>query len=83
VRLTSKRQATFPVRVCQALDVRPGDELALEQGRDADGSTVWRLKPVAPRARPWMGRLRRYAAGKSHAMETVRASIARARQLSE
>ena len=34
VRITSKRQVTFPARVLDAMGVRPGDQLELEEGRD-------------------------------------------------
>ena len=44
LRMTSKRQATFPRSVCEALGVGPGDELALE-ARVLDGETVWILRP--------------------------------------
>ena len=34
VKITSKRQVTFPARVLDALGVGPGDQLQLEQGPD-------------------------------------------------
>ena len=34
VKITSKRQVTFPARVLQALGVGPGDQLELEEGPD-------------------------------------------------
>ena len=34
VKITSKRQVTFPARVLDAIGVRPGDQLELEQGSD-------------------------------------------------
>ena len=34
VRITSKRQVTFPARVLDALGVGPGDQLELEEGPD-------------------------------------------------
>ena len=34
VKLTSKRQVTFPARVLDALGVGPGDQLELEEGPD-------------------------------------------------
>ncbi len=34
VKITSKRQVTFPARVLDALGVRPGDQLELEEGPD-------------------------------------------------
>ena len=34
VRVTSKRQVTFPARVLDALGVRPGDRIELQEGPD-------------------------------------------------
>ncbi len=34
VKITSKRQVTFPARVLEALGVGPGDKLELEEGPD-------------------------------------------------
>ena len=34
LRITSKRQVTFPARVLDALGVGPGDQLELEEGPD-------------------------------------------------
>ena len=34
VKITSKRQVTFPARVLEALGVGPGDRLELEEGPD-------------------------------------------------
>lgn len=34
IKITSKRQVTFPARVLDALGVGPGDRLSLEQGPD-------------------------------------------------
>ena len=34
VRITSKRQVTFPARVLEAMGVEPGDRLELEEGPD-------------------------------------------------
>jgi len=44
LRMTAKRQATFPRSVCEALGVGPGDDLELE-ARVLDGETVWILRP--------------------------------------
>ena len=35
VKITSKRQVTFPARVLDALGVGPGDQLELEEGADS------------------------------------------------
>ena len=34
VKITAKRQVTFPARVLEALGVKPGDRLELEKGPD-------------------------------------------------
>ena len=34
VKITSKRQVTFPARVLDAMGVGPGDQLELEEGSD-------------------------------------------------
>ena len=34
IRVTSKRQVTFPARVLDALGVRPGDRIELREGPD-------------------------------------------------
>ena len=78
IKLTSKRQATFPAGLCRELGVKPGDELKLER-RAIDGHDAWFLsRPVANPA-PWFGSLRAYAKGKTHDMESIRACIARRR----
>lgn len=78
IKLTSKRQATLPARLCRELGVKPGDELALER-RSVDGHDAWLLSRPQADPAPWFGCLRAYAAGKSHDMESIRANIARRR----
>ena len=34
VKITSKRQVTFPVRVLDAMGVKPGDHLEIQEGPD-------------------------------------------------
>ena len=56
VRITSKRQVTFPARVLEALGVVPGDRLRLEEGPDG-----FLLKPQhidLARLAPLRGKLR-------------------------
>lgn len=75
IRLTSKRQATFPAEVCEGLGIEPGDELELIP-RVEDGERFWLLQKREPKKRPWSGRLKRYAANADdHSMEAVRESI--------
>ena len=79
IRLTAKRQATFPRAVCEAMHLRPGDRLALDRAR-VRGQEVWVLRPEAPPQPPWLGSLRRYARGKPHGMAAIRQSILEARK---
>ena len=79
VKLSSKRQATFPRGVCESLGLEPGDEIVLEP-TVTDGEESWALRPAKARQRPWLHRLNRYAKGKDHSMESIRASIAKERQ---
>ena len=80
VRMTSKRQVTFPAAVCETLAVYPGDTLVLKDAR-IRGKRVWLIEPQQqPIEYPWMGALRGYAEGKaSHDMSDIRAAVARKR----
>jgi bifunctional DNA-binding transcriptional regulator/antitoxin component of YhaV-PrlF toxin-antitoxin module len=60
IKLTSKRQATFPAEVCKQLGIDDGDTLELQPLR-YKRETVWVLKPIARLNRPWIGCLRKYA----------------------
>lgn len=78
IKLSTKRQATFPKSVCEALGLEPGDEIMLvHNGEGAEES--WTLRPSKGRARAWLHQLKPYAQGKDHSMESVRASIAKGR----
>lgn len=79
IKLSSKRQATFPKQVCETLGLQPGDDLLLDKGTEHD-EEVWYLRPAKPHKRPWLGSLRAYAKGKSHDMDAIRDSIATARK---
>ena len=81
VKMSSKRQATFPKRVCEALGIGPGDRLLLDR-RVENGREVWVMRPTKEHARPWLGSLRAYAVGKPHDMESVRESVANKRSIS-
>ena len=75
IRITSKRQATLPKALCDEMGVQPGDSLSAERLSTEEGDT-WVLRPVDSARKPgWVGSLRRYAAGKSHDMESIRRSI--------
>jgi len=78
IKLTSKRQATFPRALCEQMNVEPGDSLELVE-RVLDGERVWLVKPAAHET-PWFGCLHEYAQGKSHRMEDIRKSVAEARR---
>jgi bifunctional DNA-binding transcriptional regulator/antitoxin component of YhaV-PrlF toxin-antitoxin module len=80
LKVTSKRQATFPKETCDALHLRPGDVIDLER-RVEDGETLWILRPKTTRPRKWVGRL----AGRAkhvtdHSIEAIRKSIAEGRK---
>ena len=78
VKVSSKRQVTFPKQVCESLGIQAGDEILLE--RDVRfNQEVWYLKPAHEETRSWQGSLREYAGNKGHSMDAVRDSIARGR----
>lgn len=55
VKVTSKRQVTFPARVLDALGVRPGDQLELEEG---PAGFILRARRIDPtRLAPLRGKL--------------------------
>ena len=57
VKITAKRQVTFPARVLEALGVKPGDRVELEEGPDG---FVLRARQVdRARLAPLRGKLRR------------------------
>jgi bifunctional DNA-binding transcriptional regulator/antitoxin component of YhaV-PrlF toxin-antitoxin module len=74
LKLTTKRQVTFPAEVCETLGLEPGDEVALDS-RVCEGNRVWVLAPVKRSDRSWMGALARYAEGREHSLDAVRKSI--------
>lgn len=79
IKLTSKRQATFPQEACDALRVGPGDVIEMEPGV-VDGQNVYILRPKASE-RPWLGILRDKAKPVTdYSMDAVRASIAEGRK---
>ena len=57
VKITAKRQVTFPARVLEALGVKPGDQLELEEGPDGFILRPRRIDPT--RLAPLRGKLRR------------------------
>lgn len=77
VKLTTKRQATLPVQLCEELGVGPGDRLLLER-RVLDGEAVWLLRRPEPDW-SWAGSLKRYGRGRSHDWAAIERSIERGR----
>jgi AbrB family looped-hinge helix DNA binding protein len=59
VKITSKRQVTFPARVLKALGVGPGDRLELHEGPEGFVLRPRRIDPS--RLAPLRGKLRRGA----------------------
>ncbi|MSQ49157.1 MAG: AbrB/MazE/SpoVT family DNA-binding domain-containing protein [Betaproteobacteria bacterium] len=57
VKITAKRQVTFPARVLAALGVKPGDRIALEEG--PDGFILRARNIERARLAPLRGKLRR------------------------
>ena len=58
VKITSKRQVTFPAKVLNAMGVRPGDRLLIEEGPDRFLLRCQRVDPTR------LGPLRALAEGK-------------------
>jgi bifunctional DNA-binding transcriptional regulator/antitoxin component of YhaV-PrlF toxin-antitoxin module len=80
LRLTSKRQATFPKEACESLGLKPGDAIELEP-RDEGGTKVWVLRPRPARERGWVGCLGpRAKQGADHSLAAIRESIAAGRK---
>ena len=75
IKLTSKRQATFPVQLCRELGVEAGDELILE--RKKIGTTfAWIITPPKKNIDcSWFAALNKYAKGKDHNMKSIRTSV--------
>ena len=57
VKITAKRQVTFPAKVLEALGVKPGDQLELEEGPDGFILRPRRIDPT--RLAPLHDKLRR------------------------
>lgn len=75
VKLTSKRQATFPAELCEEMGLSPGDELELIP-RAEDGERYWILQKRKSPDRAWLGSLKSYAKNvEDHSLEAMRESI--------
>ncbi len=76
IKLTSKRQATFPKSVCEAMHLGPGARLAVTL-EILKGRRVWCLTPLADETPRWFGCLRRFAKGRAHDMASIARSVER------
>ena len=74
IKLTSKRQATFPAQLCRELGINVGEELILER-KEIEGDIAWIIKPKKRVSIKWFGGLIKYAQGKEHSIESIRNSI--------
>jgi bifunctional DNA-binding transcriptional regulator/antitoxin component of YhaV-PrlF toxin-antitoxin module len=79
IKMTAKRQATFPRALCKELNLEPGDAIGVQK-RIIEGKAVWCLEPISEPDLSWMGRFRKQARGKRHDMESIRRSIGRSRK---
>ena len=79
IRLTAKRQATLPKKLCEELRLRPGDALVVDE-RVIDGKRVWLLSPAGGIETPWFARLKQYAKAKRHDLRSIRKSVEEARR---
>ena len=80
VRMTAKRQATFPRETCESLGLKPGDQIELES-RIEEGTKVWVLRPRPRRTRDWVGSLGSLAKTVAdHSLTAIRDSIAEGRK---
>ena len=76
VKLTSKRQATFPVKLCEELRLSPGDEIEIEKEL-INGKPGWVLRKKQPDL-SWIGSLNKYTKGKSNGWQTIKKEIVKA-----
>ncbi|OGV37118.1 MAG: hypothetical protein A2X48_04725 [Lentisphaerae bacterium GWF2_49_21] len=75
IKITSKRQATLPVALCNQLGIKPGDRLLLDS-RQIEGKRMWIVSIPEKAKTKWFGSLRKYSKGKKHGMDSIRKSIA-------
>jgi bifunctional DNA-binding transcriptional regulator/antitoxin component of YhaV-PrlF toxin-antitoxin module len=65
IKLTSKRQATFPAEVCNQLGVNPGDTIELRLVK-LKNEHIWALYPIPRKKYAWIGSLKKYAKKAKH-----------------
>lgn len=78
IKMSARRQATFPKQLCDSLGVQAGEHLLLDR-RVESGRELWVLTPAKKVSRPWLGSLRAYASGEDHDLDKIRASVFRSR----
>ena len=59
IKITAKRQATFPAQLCEEMGIQPGDKIELIPST-RKGKRVWALKPVRTATPSYFGMLRKY-----------------------
>ena len=64
IKLTSKRQATFPAALLKHLGLQPGDEIDLKF-KSFGKEKVWVLQPKSS-SLSWYGSLKKYARNKDY-----------------
>lgn len=79
LKMTSKRQVTFPAAACKELGVGPGALIMLDR-KNLGGQPVWVLQTRTPPPTPWFGSLQRYASDQRHDLQAIRRTIALARR---
>ena len=77
LKMTSKRQVTFPLRVCKELGIKAGQTLFLED-KEIEGQHEWIIRLPKQQKATWYGSLHKYGHNKNHDMNSIRASIAKA-----
>ncbi len=78
LKMTSKRQVTFPVKVCEDLKIKIGESIMIDK-REVDGSPAWILMHSKQEDKSWFGAFKKYAQGKSNELSDIRDSIGRKR----
>ncbi len=78
LKMTTKRQVTFPVKTCEELNIKPGESIMLEK-RKIDGAPAWVLLPSKQVNTQWFGAFKNYAEGKSNEINDIRNSIGKKR----
>ena len=76
IKITSKRQATLPERLCREMGVGPGDRLIVQR-HFMNKTLFWSLRR-SQNTYGWLGVFKKYAKHKSHDIQNIRASIGRA-----